>query len=131
MQHRPAQHGGSQAKIDFGQRPMLVFWETTRACPVACRHCRASALTEPLPGELTTAEGHDLIEQVAAFGRPYPILVLTGGDCMMRHDLFELIEHSTSLGMPTALSPAVTPLLTDEVIDKIAASGVRAVSISL
>ncbi len=131
MQHRPAQHGGSQAKIDFGQRPMLVFWETTRACPVACRHCRASALTEPLPGELTSAEGHDLIEQVAKFGRPYPILVLTGGDCMMRHDLFELIEHSTSLGLPTALSPAVTPLLTDEVIEKIGASGVRAVSISL
>jgi radical SAM protein len=129
--HKPAQHGGSQAKVDFAQRPMLVFWETTRACPVVCQHCRASALTQALPGELTTAEGHDLIEQVAAFGRPYPILVLTGGDCMMRPDLFELVEHSTSLGLPTALSPAVTPLLTPQMVDKIAASGVRAVSISL
>ena len=51
--------------VDFAQRPMLVFWETTRACPLACRHCRASATLEPLPNELTAAEGHDLIEQVA------------------------------------------------------------------
>ena len=131
MQHRPAQRGGSQARIDYGQRPMLVFWETTRACPVACRHCRASALTQALPGELTTAQGLDLIDQVAAFGRPNPILVLTGGDCMMRPDLFELVEHATSLGLPTALSPAVTPLLTPEMIEKVAASGVHAVSISL
>ena len=42
-----------RSKVDYGQRPMLVFWETTRACQVACRHCRASALTHGLPGELT------------------------------------------------------------------------------
>jgi len=130
-QQKPAQHGGSQARINYDQRPMLVFWETTRACPVACRHCRASALLKPLPGELTTAEGLGLIDQVAEFGRPYPILVLTGGDCMMRPDLFELVERATSLGLPTALSPAVTPMLTQEVIEKIAAAGVHAVSISL
>ena len=66
--------------VDFAQRPMLVFWETTRACALACRHCRASATLRAEPGELTRAEGMDLIDQVAAFGRPYPILVLTGGD---------------------------------------------------
>lgn len=124
-------HGGSQARIDYGQRPMLVFWETTRACPVACRHCRASALTTPLPGELSTAEGIDLIDQVAAFGRPYPILVLTGGDCLMRRNLFELVEHAVNLGIPTALSPAVTPLLDADMVRRIADSGVRAVSVSL
>ena len=117
--------------VDFAQRPMLVFWETTRACPLACRHCRASATLEPLPNELTAAEGHDLIEQVAGFGRPYPILVLTGGDCLLREGLFDLVEHATRLGIPTALSPSVTPSLTPDAIAKIAASGVRAVSISL
>jgi len=62
----------SHRPVDFGQRPMLVFWETTRACLLACRHCRASATTVPPPGELTRPEGRDLIDQVAGFGRPYP-----------------------------------------------------------
>ncbi len=117
--------------VDFAQRPMLVFWETTRACGLACRHCRASATPQALPGELTHAEGLDLIDQVAALGRPYPILVLTGGDCLLREGLFDLVAHATSLGIPTALSPSVTPSLTREAIARIAASGVKAVSISL
>src|SRR5664279_1834828 len=93
-----------RAGLDYARRPMLVFWETTRACQLACRHCRASATAEALPGELTTAEGRDLIDQVAGFGRPFPILVLTGGDCLLRPDLFELVEHATGLGVPVALS---------------------------
>ncbi|MGO9079284.1 MAG: TIGR04053 family radical SAM/SPASM domain-containing protein [Streptosporangiaceae bacterium] len=117
--------------VDYGQRPMLVFWETTRACLLACRHCRASATTQRAPGELTEAEGHDLIEQVAGFGRPYPILVLTGGDCLLRPDLFELVEHAGSLGVPVCLSPSVTPRLTPAMIDRIAGCGARVVSVSL
>ena len=121
----------SKPRLDYAQRPMLVFWETTRACLLACKHCRASATAEALPGELTNAEGLELINQVAAFGRPYPILVLTGGDCLLRPDIFALVEHATSLGMPVALSPSVTPSLTLEMIERIRTSGVKAVSISL
>jgi AdoMet-dependent heme synthase len=110
---------------------MLVFWETTRACLLACRHCRASATTTPPPGELSTVEGRWLIDQVAGFGRPYPILVLTGGDCLLRPDLFELVDYAVSLGIPACLSPSVTPLLTADTIRRIAGSGVRAVSVSL
>ena len=84
----------SRSSVDFSQRPMLVFWETTRACLLACRHCRASATTQAPPGELSTAEGRALIEQVAAFGRPSPILVLTGGDCLLRPDLFHLVDYA-------------------------------------
>jgi AdoMet-dependent heme synthase len=116
---------------DFSKRPMLVFWETTRACLLACRHCRASATTTAPPGELSTAEGRALIDQVARFGRPYPILVLTGGDCLLRPDLFDLVDYAVSLGVPVCLSPSVTPLLTDDMIRQIAGSGVRAVSVSL
>lgn len=110
---------------------MLVFWETTRACALACRHCRASADATPLPGELTTAEGRELMERVAGFGRPFPILVLTGGDCLARPDLFELVAFATGLGLIVGLSPSVTPSLTPQIIERIAASGVKAVSISL
>lgn len=116
--------------VDFARRPMLVFWETTRACLLACRHCRASATTQAPPGELSHDEGRRLIEQVAGFGRPHPILILTGGDCLLRPDLFDLIEYATELGVPVALSPSVTPLIAD-LIDEIASSGVKAVSISL
>lgn len=120
-----------RGRLDYALRPMLVFWETTRACQLACRHCRASATAQALPGELSTAEGLDLIDQVAGFGRPYPILVLTGGDCLLRPDLFDLVAHATALGVPVALSPSVTPSLTPQLIERIVASGVKAVSISL
>ena len=116
---------------DYSQRPMLVFWETTRACLLACRHCRASATPDALPGELSHAEGFALIDQVAGFGKPAPILVLTGGDCLLRPDLFALAEYASSLGLPVCLSPSVTPALTPELIDTIAAAGIRAVSVSL
>lgn len=117
--------------MDFGQRPMLVFWETTRACLLACRHCRASATADPLPGELTGAQGRDLIDQIRAFGRPYPVLVLTGGDCLLREDLFDLVAYATYHSVPVALSPSVTPLLTPEIVGRIVTSGVKTVSISL
>ena len=120
-----------KTRLNFDQRPMLVFWEVTRACQLACKHCRASATMDPLPGELTTAEGFKLIDQVAGFGRPYPILVLTGGDCLLRPDLFELVEHANGLGVPVALSPSVTPSLTPAMIERMVTSGVKAVSISL
>lgn len=122
---------GAGPHLDYAQRPMLVFWETTRACLLACKHCRASATAEALPGELSTAEGKELIDQVLGFGRPYPILVLTGGDCLLREDIFELVDYAKGLGIPVALSPSVTPMLTPEIIQKIVDSGVKAVSISL
>jgi AdoMet-dependent heme synthase len=117
--------------VNFDERPILVFWETTRACRLACLHCRAAATERALPGELTHAEGIELIEQVAAFGRPSPILVFTGGDCLMRPDLFELVENARGRGIPTALSPSVTPSLDEAAVERIAAAGVRAVSISI
>jgi len=117
--------------FDFSQRPLLVFWETTRACALACKHCRASALPHPLPGQMSTAEGRDLIHQVAAFGRPQPVLVLTGGDCLARPDIFELASLAAGLGIHLAMSPSVTPSLGPAAFQRMRETGVRAVSISL
>jgi radical SAM protein len=121
----------ASSKVNFEQRPMLVFWEVTRACQLACRHCRANAMAGALPGQLTHEEGLAFIDQVAGFGRPYPILVLTGGDCLLRPDIWELVAAARSRGIPTALSPSVTPQLTPETIARMVDSGVNAVSISL
>ena len=60
-------------------KPQLIFWETTKACPLACKHCRAEAIFEPFPGELTTEESFKLLDEIAQFPKPYPVLILTGG----------------------------------------------------
>ncbi len=117
--------------LNFDARPLLVFWETTRACLLACKHCRASALAAPLPGQLSPQLGEDLIRQVLGFGRPAPVLVLTGGDVLMRPDAYELATYAISLGIPTCLSPSVTPMLTEAAIQRMKRIRVRAVSISL
>lgn len=117
--------------LDFSERPLLVFWETTRACALKCRHCRASAMPEPLPGELNPEEGRRLVEQVAAFGRPHPVLVFTGGDCLARRDVFELAHHAAELGLRPAMSPSVTSNLDAAAFARMLEAGVRAVSISL
>ena len=117
--------------LDFDRRPILVFWETTRACLLACRHCRAQAQAVPAPGELSTDEGLALIESLPAFGRPSPILVLTGGDVLMRRDLAVLVARAGHCGVPVALAPSVTPLLTDERLSELRALGVKVASVSL
>jgi AdoMet-dependent heme synthase len=117
--------------VDFADKPVLVFWETTRACSLACVHCRASALTDPLPGELTREEGIRVIDQVASFGKPYPTMVFSGGDPLRRSDLYDLLSYASEAGVRFAVSPAVTELLTDETLDDIAELGAAAVSISL
>ncbi|MGV1003462.1 MAG: TIGR04053 family radical SAM/SPASM domain-containing protein [Candidatus Nanopelagicales bacterium] len=129
--HGAGRPAGAGSRVDYAHRPMLVFWETTRACQLACRHCRASATAQALPGELDNAEGKALIDQVAGFGRPYPILILTGGDCLLRPDIFELVDYANALGVPVAMSPSVTPMLTAEAIAEMVGRGVKAVSLSL
>ncbi|HJN92726.1 MAG TPA: radical SAM/SPASM domain-containing protein, partial [Dehalococcoidia bacterium] len=72
---------------DFGRTPFLVIWEVTRACALACVHCRADAVAKRDARELDTDEGMALIDQIRALGDPPPLLVLTGGDPMWRKDL--------------------------------------------
>jgi AdoMet-dependent heme synthase len=117
--------------LDFSRRPLLVFWETTRACSLACRHCRADAIPRALPGELTSLQGRELIRQVAAFGKPHPVLVLTGGDCLQRADTFDLATYAAELGITVCMSPSVTPSLTTAAMQRMRGAGVKAVSISL
>jgi radical SAM protein len=114
---------------DFSQAPFLVIWEVTRACDLACLHCRASADPVRHPLELTTEEGFRLLETVREFGDP--IMIFTGGDPLKRPDLFQLLEHSVRLGLRTTVSPSPTPLLTPEAIAGFQRAGVARISISV
>jgi AdoMet-dependent heme synthase len=129
LMHVPAI--GRTAALDLDQRPILVFWETTKACGLACRHCRASAISQPLRGELTTADAVRFVDGLRGFGMPCPVLVATGGDVLLRHDLDAILGHARALKVPVALAPSVTPLLTDERVAELHGAGVRVVSISL
>ncbi|MEM3851928.1 MAG: TIGR04053 family radical SAM/SPASM domain-containing protein [Methanomassiliicoccales archaeon] len=116
---------------DFENRPLLVFWETTKACPLACRHCRANAAPFPLEDELTDEEGIALIRSISDFGSAKPAVVLTGGDCMLRRNLISLIQEARNCAVPVAISPSVSEMLTNSSLKNIAAAGVRSVSVSL
>lgn len=113
------------------KKPVSVMWESTIACGLMCKHCKASAKKTPDPDELTTEEGKNLIDQIAAFGRPYPILRITGGNALMRHDIFDLIEYAKNFGMTVTIAPSTTPHLNRENIIKLKEAGTDVVAVSI
>jgi radical SAM protein len=115
--------------MTFEQAPMLVIWEVSQACDLACVHCRASAQPGRHAQELTTAEGFRLLEEIRSFGNP--MMVFTGGDPLKRPDLFDLISRSVELGLRTNVSPSATPLLTEDAIREFQRRGVARMAISL
>ena len=120
-----------QARLTFDEAPLRVYWELTRACDLACRHCRAEAVSRRHPEELTTVEGLHLLERLAAFGSPRPRLVLTGGDPLKRPDLWVLIAAAWALDLPVSVAPSATPLLRPTEIRCLKQAGVEAISLSL
>ncbi|HXS95717.1 MAG TPA: TIGR04053 family radical SAM/SPASM domain-containing protein [Candidatus Limnocylindrales bacterium] len=115
--------------MNFDQAPMLVIWEATQACDLACVHCRASAQSERHPRELTTEQGYRLLDEIRSFGEP--LMVFTGGDPLKRPDLFDLIRYSVKIGLRTNVTPSATPLLTPQAIDAFKEAGVARMAISL
>ena len=119
----------SFSKLDFAQTPFLVIWELTQACDLACRHCRASAMPEQSPDELTTMEGRRLLEEIRAMGTP--IVVLSGGDPFKRPDLLELIGYGSQLGLRMATIPAATARITPELLSNLKQAGLSQIAFSL
>ncbi|MFF6783753.1 TIGR04053 family radical SAM/SPASM domain-containing protein [Streptomyces sp. NPDC012510] len=116
---------------NVADRPFIVIWESTRACPLACLHCRAEAVPNRDPQELDTSAAKDLLDQVAAFGQPAPIFVITGGDPFQRPDLTELLAYGKEVGVRVAVSPSGTPTLTPERLREVHAAGAVGLSLSL
>jgi radical SAM protein len=115
--------------MNFDQAPMLVIWEVTQACDLACVHCRASAQPERDAGELNTEQGYRLLDEIRSFGEP--LMVFTGGDPLKRPDLYDLIRYSVKIGLRTNVTPSATPLLTAEAIEGFKEAGVTRMAISL
>ena len=113
----------------FDSAPQRVYWELTRACDLACSHCRANANPCTDPRELKTHEIHQILDEIAADAKPH--IILTGGDPLKRRDFFSIVRHTVDLGLPCLVAPSATPLLTPVVIADLASLQVAAMSLSL
>ncbi len=106
----------------------MVAWELTRSCNLACVHCRASAERGPYPGELSTAECLRVMDEIASFSKP--VIILTGGEPLLRSDIFDLARYGSSKGFRMVMATNGT-LITEETVQAMKASGIQRISISL
>jgi radical SAM protein with 4Fe4S-binding SPASM domain len=115
--------------VDTDRRPLVLVWEVTQACDLTCEHCRADAQPRRHPDELTTAEGKRLLDAAARFGEDQ-LVVLSGGDPLVRDDLVDLVDHGTDRGLRMTLTPSGTSSLTDDRIAALDDAGLRRMALS-
>lgn len=114
---------------DWNRYPHIVVWEATRACALACRHCRAEAQPCRHVDELQMREAFNLVDQVV---RAKPgLFIITGGDPLMRRDLLPIIEKAAGAGLRVALSPSATRLLGRINWQRYREAGLHGISLSL
>lgn len=109
-------------------QPRLVAWEVTRNCNLNCVHCRAAASKGPYEGELSTSKCIQILDQIEEVAKP--IVILTGGEPLLRPDVFELARHGTGKGLRMVMATNGT-LITEDVARNMKSSGIQRVSISL
>lgn len=116
--------------LDTSERPFVLIWELTQACDLACDHCRADAQQRRHPDELSTEEGKALLESAAEFGDGQ-LVVLSGGDPLVRDDVEELIAYGDDLGLRMTITPSGTGSLTADRIESMADAGLKRMAVSL
>ncbi len=117
--------------VDFDRSPFIVIWEMTRACALACVHCRAESIPRRDSRELSTTESIRLVEAVSRFGQPAPLLVFTGGDPLRRPDVFDLVGAAAERGLRVALTPSGTAAARREKIMRLKTAGLARLAVSL
>jgi heme b synthase len=123
-------HPGRSAEETAAKVPTLrmIAWEVTRRCNLNCVHCRAAAECGPYPGELSTEQALALIDEIVSFSRP--VVILTGGEPLLRADIYDLASYGTRQGLRMVIAPNGT-LLDAQNAARLKASGIQRVSISL
>lgn len=116
--------------IDTSERPVVLVWEVTQACDLACEHCRAEAKPDRHPDELTTAEGRTLLNAASQFGENQ-LVVLSGGDPLYRDDIHELVRYGVDQGLRMTLTPSGTASLNAEQIQRLASAGLSRMALSI
>jgi len=116
------------ANLNKSLVPQIIAWESTRACRYTCAHCRAKSQTEADSNQLTTSESFKLIDEISEFAKP--IFIISGGDPLLRSDIFKIAARANQKGLKPVMSPSGSNI-TNEVVKKMISSGIRRVSISL
>ena len=106
----------------------MVAWELTRGCNLACVHCRASAGRGPYPGELSTSECFRVMDEIGSVAKP--VIILTGGEPLLRTDIFDLARYGSNIGFRMVMATNGT-LITEDTIREMKESGIQRISISL
>lgn len=117
--------------LTLDRAPLRVYWELTRACPLACRHCRADAVRRRAADELTTEECERVLDALARADGPAPHVVFTGGDPLARPDLVPLVRAAVARGLGVSVAPSATPGLSRETVAALKDAGVSALSLSV
>jgi radical SAM protein len=117
--------------MTYATAPARVYWELTRACDLACRHCRAQAQRERAASELTTAECERVLDALAQSPAPRPHVIFTGGDPLKRPDLVGLVHAAVARGLAVSVAPSATLGITRDVVRALKDAGVSAMSLSL
>ena len=128
MLFKPKMVGETYPGYIYQQAPRNVYWETTIACDLACKHCRADAIHERDALELQGEEAKALLRDIKSMGS---MLILTGGDPMKRPDIFEIIEYAKEIGLAVSITPSTTPTVTRDVVKRLKELGIAAMGISL
>jgi AdoMet-dependent heme synthase len=115
----------------YASAPARVYWELTRACDLACRHCRTEAQRERASDELTTGECERVLDALAASPAPKPHLIFTGGDPLKREDLVTLVRAAAARGLGVSVAPSATIGITHDVVRELKDAGVSTMSLSL
>jgi radical SAM protein with 4Fe4S-binding SPASM domain len=117
-----------KAPVGSELAPRVIAWESTRACKFACVHCRARAQQQPDPNQLSTQEALHMVDDIAEVCKP--VFIISGGDPLQRVDIFEVASYASHLGFRVAMSPSGSNL-TEETFERLKASGVKMISLSL
>ena len=119
------------SELTFDQAPIRVYWELTRACDLACRHCRAEAVRERAREELSTEECETVLAALARVHGGAPHVIFTGGDPLKRPDLLRLVSSGVARGLPVSVAPSATMSLTRDTVHALKDTGVSAMSLSI
>jgi len=106
----------------------MIAWEVTRNCNLNCIHCRASADMGPHPDELSLEECYALIDNIVSFSKP--VIILTGGEPLLREDIFDIAAYGTEKGLRMVMAVNGT-LLTPDVVKRLKSAGIQRISISI
>jgi len=117
----------TNSKVQNAQLRMIA-WELTRGCNLSCKHCRASSELGPYPGELSKEECFRVMDEISLISKP--VIILTGGEPLLRADIFDLAKYGTNKGFRMVMATNGT-LLTEEIAIKMKESGIQRISVSL